>query len=743
MRKRFFIGLLAATIAAIALVSASGAATTKTQKPAQLDVSTRAAVVGYLRSIHVNPTGVVIQRGTRNYAGANCPGRGWSCTTTTHTVVQVASAGGSNTFDCTTASCAVIQVATAPTAAPNTAKCIKTTGLSQSCTISQSSSTRDNLAIVYESAAKASGLTQTASSTASITQTATGTSNSNTACVTQNVNIDGSTVAKNGKPVAVNLEAHQTVDVTQDATGSGANSAQYGASQSGVCDMLHALAQNQTLTSTANGSGSITQNENAVDGGANMTIDIEQNQGIGHGVASGANDAVFSQTNTLTAVANSSAGPIGQTQSSVNGGLLGTVNQDSSGVSTANATQTETQCEDAAESGLTTCESDDADAGEAPASLTQTQFGPVHKGVGEATQTGNSGDSFIVTQMSTQDNDQGDGSNQTNVVQGDCHTDGNCTVDQTTNVDGQTNTFSSSGQDVNAQTTCTGSDCNNTGPATAGTLNLLPNGLSVSNTDVGEFGQGGMRGDGTGTIDVTGVTGPVFHAFLYWHGPTNSSDPNSNATVTFNGNPVTGTNIGTANDNNWGFDNSQSYRADVTSLVTGDGTYTLSDFLKTDGDSDVADINGVALIVFYDDGNPADDRNVVLWNGNDSNVAFGSDPANWDESISGVPYPGSGDASLDFVVGDGQSFDDGELDVNGTTLAGPGAVFSGNTGPSYGGNPEGITGSLWDVKSFGITSLLSEGSNTLHITSPVANDALSLVVAIANVPVSSQQQVIG
>lgn len=212
MRKRFFIGLLAATIAAIALVSASGAATTKTQKPAQIDVSTRAAVVGYLRSIHVNPTGVVIQRGTRNYAGANCPGRGWSCTTTTHTVVQVASAGGSNTFDCTTASCAVIQVATAPTAAPNTAKCIKTTGLSQSCTISQSSSTRDNLAIVYESAAKASGLTQTASSTASITQTATGTSNSNTACVTQNVNIDGSTVAKNGKPVAVNLEAHQTVE---------------------------------------------------------------------------------------------------------------------------------------------------------------------------------------------------------------------------------------------------------------------------------------------------------------------------------------------------------------------------------------------------------------------------------------------------------------------------------------------------------------------------------------------------
>ena len=89
------------------------------------------------------------------------------------------------------------------------------------------------------------------------------------------------------------------------------------------------------------------------------------------------------------------------------------------------------------------------------------------------------------------------------------------------------------------------------------------------------------------------------------------------------------------------------------------------------------------------------------------------------------------------MVGDGQSFDDGELDVNGSPIAGPGAVFQGDTGPNYSGNGEGVTGSLWDVKSFDITSLLNEGSNTLHITSPVLDDALSLVVAIANVPASA------
>jgi hypothetical protein len=243
-----------------------------------------------------------------------------------------------------------------------------------------------------------------------------------------------------------------------------------------------------------------------------------------------------------------------------------------------------------------------------------------------------------------------------------------------------------------------------------------------------------MREAGTGSIAVTGVDGPVLHAFLYWHGPTTSAaSATANANVTFNGNAVVGTNIGTADDNNWpGFQDSQSYRADVTGLVTGNGTYSLANFTKAD-----ADINGVALIVFHDDGNSANDRTAVLWNGNDSNIASTFDAANWDETVSGVPYPGSGSASLDFVVGDGQSLTDAALVVNGTTIASAGSVFNGDTGPNYGGNGEGVTGSLWDVKSFDITSLLTSGPNDLNVTSGTAGDALSLVVALANVPASA------
>jgi hypothetical protein len=739
--------------------AASTAAATRSALLRHTDFSTIAGAKAYFRSIGVNPRGVVIQRGARNYAGPRCPGRRWTCTKATHPVVQIAAAGGRNTFLCRTAHCAVVQLTreaattrlslAAPTPKPSKAVCIKTTGLTQSCSITQSSATASNTAVVYENAGKASGLTQTASYSASITQQATGSSNTNTACVFQATNIDGSTTAKMGTPVTVTLESHQSVSITQDSTGGG-NSAQHSASSSGSCASAP-LSQMQTLSSTATGSGPITQNENASDNGPNVLLDIEQNQGAGFvGVAHGPNDVDFTQRNSLTAIANTPVGPVNQTQSSSTGGIQAMVNQDSRDVSTANANQQETQCEDAFAQSTTptTCDTNKPDP---PSySLTQTQFGPISDSGAPtpdgqrtpmkvtkgpcppscALQTGNDDDTFTITQITQQDNDTGE--NQSNTVYGDCTTDGNCTVTQSATVNGETTTNTQSGQDVTTQMNCTGSDCTTSGPTTSGTLTLSPTGFSVSNTDVAEFGTGGMRGgNGTGTIGVSGVTARVLHALLFWHGPTNSSDPGANASVTFNGTPVTGTNIGVDSPNCWSFVNSQSYRADVTGLVRGSGSYTLSGFTKPG-----VDINGVSLLVFYDDGNSSNDRNVVAWNGNDSNQSDGA----WNQTIPGVPYPGSGSASLDLIVGDGQSYNDGKVDVNGTTVANAGPVFQGLVGPNYSGNPSGVTGSLWDMNSYGITSLLTQGSNNLHITSPLAPaapaDCLSLVVAIADVPAS-------
>jgi len=454
-------------------MASAGKITTAAARRAALleaaNLRTRAGAARYLRAIGVNPHHFVIQRGIRNYAGAKCPGAGWSCTSTAHPVIQIASAGGSNTFQCTTANCAVVQVS-APAAKPNpnpgTAVCIKTTGLNQSCSISQTSSTANNLAIVYEKTAKMSGLTQTASATAQITQKATS-SGVNTACVYQDINIDGSNgIAKKGTPVAVTLNAHQSISITQDSA-TGGNTVQNATltGTTGGCGSS-ALTQNQTLTSNATGSSSVMQSENATDSGPNVSLDIKQNQSpgfLGNLSVSGANIARFSQKNALTAVAITPNGPVSQTQSSANGGLLATVNQfshDATNTSTIEATQIEEQCEHAQATGPPSCSLTAPMSAPAAYTPTQVQYGPLRKGDGTSTQGDNPGDTFTVSQSSTQNRDNEGQGVQQNTVQADCSTSGNCHVEQTTTVDGQPPTTNiQNGQNVDTSTTCTGSSC--------------------------------------------------------------------------------------------------------------------------------------------------------------------------------------------------------------------------------------------------------------------------------------------
>jgi hypothetical protein len=720
------LSLGAALAVAVALVSTSGAGTPTSRSAKYIDVSSRAAVVHYLRANHVNPTGLVIQRGARNYAGPNCPGKGWTCTSTAHPVVQVAPAGGKNEFRCAGARCAVVQAAQAPLAT-NTAKCVKTTGATQSCSIFQDSLTADNVAIVYQNVLKTTGLTQNASQTALVTQFARGfggATNGNTACVNQTMVVNTTTIAPRGMPVLATLDGHQTLTINQDSA-NGANRADQSATTAsgGSCDTnpLHdRMIQSQTISQTATGSARITQLENTLGSGPNLDLDIEQNQSDGFGETSGTNKAAFSQDNTLTAIARTPNGPVIQTQSTANGGLQAKINQFSHAHSDASAKQTETQCEHAEASGPLTCDTPNPPS----YSFTQTQFGPVRKGGCCSVQGDDPTDVFTVEQHTIQDNDSGN--NQKNTMQADCQTSGGCTAHQDATIDGQPPTTNDqAGQNVNAETNCSGSSC------TSFTVNGPQ--LSASNTNIKEFGFGGMRGDGTGSINVTGVTGPVARAILYWNGPTSSADPAANAAVTFNGTAITGTNIGFASSNCWPFDNSQSYQADVTGLVTGNGTYSLSNFRVP---PDV-EINGVSLVVFYNDTDTANDRNVVLWSGNDSNVTSTFEPAGWDETLTGVQYQG-GTASLDFIVSDGQSAPDYQLLLNGVEFQPAGNLFQGATL----GGPFDAGGSLWDVKGFDLTPFLVTGSNTLHLQTGAPPDSefvdcLSLVAFAANVPSSA------
>ncbi len=284
--------------------------------------------------------------------------------------------------------------------------------------------------------------------------------------------------------------------------------------------------------------------------------------------------------------------------------------------------------------------------------------------------------------------------------------------------------------------------------ASASATNLV-NFATVTSTDFAMFGYGGMRAtgqatDGTGTITVSGLSGTVTRAILVWHGPTNSTNVGVNAAVTFNGTQVFGTDAGISSSNCWGppdgnFTASRAYRADVTGLVTGNGAYPLANFVKGSFPDPTADINGVSLLVFFDDGNAGNNRDIVVFLGNDSNQPNPYDGAGWNATLGGVNYSG-GAATLRLIISDGQNFADTEnVSLNATVIYPSGQNFDGITVPNGpAAFDPAINGGLWDHKATNIAPLLTPGLNTMVLsTSGDTDDCLSLVSTIFDLPPGS------
>jgi hypothetical protein len=225
---------------------------------------------------------------------------------------------------------------------------------------------------------------------------------------------------------------------------------------------------------------------------------------------SGANIARFSQKNALTAVAITLNGPVSQTQSSANGGLLATVNQfshDATNTSTIEATQIEEQCEHAQATVSPSCSLTAPMSAPAAYTPTQVQYGPLRKGDGTSTQGDNPGDTFTVSQSSTQNRDNEGQGVQQNTVQADCSTSGNCHVEQTTTVDGQPPTTNiQNGQNIDTSTTCTGSTC--TAPTPGITFDGEP-GTAPPPSTLGTYNMTAFGPDLQPLGDVSGVNDPA------------------------------------------------------------------------------------------------------------------------------------------------------------------------------------------------------------------------------------------
>jgi subtilisin-like proprotein convertase family protein len=285
----------------------------------------------------------------------------------------------------------------------------------------------------------------------------------------------------------------------------------------------------------------------------------------------------------------------------------------------------------------------------------------------------------------------------------------------------------------------------------------IQNMRTETNADFAVAGLGGVGG-GSGTLQLSGVSGTIRRAFLYWHGidrqpaPFNGDKIYDNESITFNGTPVFGTSLGDATTNCWlnppdfnpADGSSRAFRAEVTNLVTGNGSYTVSGLSAKTGHS----ANGVSLIVVFDDGNPSNNRDLVFFEGNDSNnpEGFPGEDNGWNATLAGINYQG-GTVRAQLHAADGQgpnpggfaempltfSSDAGNVVINDST-----SLWDGNSVPNA-GSSRATNGALWDIHTFDLAPAFgAPGQYTLNMSGLTSfQDCLSLIVLVLDLEAGS------
>jgi hypothetical protein len=232
----------------------------------------------------------------------------------------------------------------------------------------------------------------------------------------------------------------------------------------------------------------------------------------------------------------------------------------------------------------------------------------------------------------------------------------------------------------------------------------------------------GLYNTGTGTINLTGIpTGATIEkAFLYW---ATLGSSGTFTTPTLNGTPVTGTLIGRSEEPIRGALQTFTYRADVTSRVTGNGSYLIAG-LPTGplppASYTTSDTEGASLVVLYSvPGAPA--RFIAIHDGavslRGNRLQYYATPFTGFKALN----PPTG-AKLTYIVGDGQSLTPEYAGLNGILLGAN--EFSGSSGP------------YWDTRTYNVASAITAGDTSGTATLSTANDALIWVAAILSIPVN-------
>lgn len=222
----------------------------------------------------------------------------------------------------------------------------------------------------------------------------------------------------------------------------------------------------------------------------------------------------------------------------------------------------------------------------------------------------------------------------------------------------------------------------------------------------------GLAGRGTGpitTADIVLTSVPVgatiVSATLYWMTIGGGQD-----TITLDGTGVTGALVGQIGDTCWGADPGNSfYAADVSAIVTGNGTFTVTDFPSA---AVGLDSQGASVVVVYQDPADARDNLVVISQGIVGAVGVGESRSH---TIDGLTIPATADSATAVnIVGDGQTFPD---------------QFFFNSVPVGGSDPfPGADGEFWDTRVDDATAYIDEELTSFTTTLTQNSDCLAWAV---------------
>jgi uncharacterized repeat protein (TIGR01451 family) len=243
----------------------------------------------------------------------------------------------------------------------------------------------------------------------------------------------------------------------------------------------------------------------------------------------------------------------------------------------------------------------------------------------------------------------------------------------------------------------------------------------------------GLRNRNRGTITISGIPAgaTVTQAVLVWGILYNGELP-SNA-IAFAGHQLTA-NL-TSNVSGtlcWSDTATVGYAADVTSYVTGNGTYEVTD--PPNGEVRVDEspygplpyTDGASLVVFYDGGGA---NNQVLSDFSYNTNTDTTTSESITRSFSGIRSTG-GPASLTLAGPDGQSNYGKLFTFTGTSELSVTNPFNGGAPQEGPGFP---IGDLWDDEIFDVSSILPPGQQTLTFTNVHTEDCIGVGAAVLQV----------